>query len=131
MKAYYKDIGIGTLCGLIGKSRQAFYDTNWRAEKEKFNASIIVDLVKRERKIAKRIGGRRLLKILKPELLEHGIKIGLHSFMNVLRANDLTLKKRKRKPKLTDSTHKLPVYPNQARNLQINKSEVLWASDIT
>ena len=131
MKAYYKHIGLGTLCGLIGKTRQAFYDTNKRAEKEKFNASIIVNLVRRERKIAKRIGARRLLKILNPELLEHDIKIGLQGFLNILRANDLLVKRRKRRPKLTDSKHKLPVYPNQARNLEIGKSEILWVSDIT
>jgi len=131
MKAYYKNIGLGVLCGLVGKTRQAFYDTCNRQEKKQFDASIIINLVKREREIAKRIGARRLLEILKDELQEHGITIGLQGFLDILRSNDLLVKRRKRKPKLTDSTHKLPVFPNKARNLQITKSEILWVSDIT
>lgn len=131
MKAYYKHIGLGVLCGLVGKTRQAFYDGCKRKEKKQFDNSIIITLVKRERKIAKRIGGKRLLKILKEELLEHGISIGQQAFLDVLRSNDLLITKRKRKPKLTDSKHKLPVFPNKARNLEINQSEVLWVSDIT
>ena len=131
MKAYYKHIGLKVLCGLVGKTRQAFYDKNNREEQARFDASIIVTLVERERAVAKRIGARRLLRILKEELLEHGISIGLQGFLDVLRANDLLVKKRRRKPKLTDSRHKLPVFPNIARNLHIDRSEVLWVSDIT
>lgn len=131
MKAYYKHIGLATLCGLIGKTRQAFYDVKERKEQAKFDASIIVDLVKRERKVAKRVGAKRLLMILREELLSHNIQIGTQRFIDILRENDLLVKQRKRKPKLTDSRHRLPVYPNKARNLHIDKSELLWVSDIT
>lgn len=131
MKAYYKHVGLATLCGLVGKTRQAFYDADQRKEREIFDTSIIVALVKRERKIAKRVGGKRLLLILKENLLMHGIKIGNQKFMDILRANDLLVKRRKRKPKLTDSRHKLPLFLNKARNLQIDRSEMLWYSDIT
>ena len=131
MKAYYKHIGLGILCGLVGKTRQAFYDKDKREEQARFDASIIVSLVEREKKVAKRLGARRLLKILREELLEHGISIGLQGFLDVLRANDLLVKKRRRKPKLTDSRHKLPVFPNIVRNLHIDRSEMLWVSDIT
>ena len=131
MKVVYKDVGLGVLCGLIGKTRQAFYDKKNRKEQHLLDASIIVDLVERERKIAKRIGGKKLHLILKQELLEHGIDIGVQKFMDVLRSNDLLVNRRSRKPKLTDSQHKLPTYPNIARNLHIDKSELLWVSDIT
>jgi len=131
MKAYYKHIGLGVLCGLVGKTRQAFYDKTNREEKEKFDASIVITLVLRERKIAKRIGAKRLLRILRAELLEHGISLGNQRFIDILRSNDLLVKRRKRKPKLTDSRHKLPIYPNKANNLHIDKSEMLWFSDIT
>lgn len=131
MKAYYKGIGLEVLCSLVGKTRQAFYDKMHRKEKEKFDASIIVSLVQRERKVAKRVGAKKLLKILREELLDHGIAIGNQRFIDVLRANDLLVKHRSRKPKLTDSRHKLPVFPNKARNLYIDKSETLWVSDIT
>jgi putative transposase len=131
MKAYYKHVGLEVLCGLVGKTRQAFYDKMQRIEKEKFDASIVVTLVQRERKIAKRVGAKKLLRILKQELLEHGIDIGNQKFIDILRDNNLLVKSRRGKPKLTDSRHLLPVYPNKARNLYIDKSEMLWVSDIT
>jgi putative transposase len=131
MKAYYKRVGLGVLCGLVGKTRQAFYDKRDRKEKEQFDAWIIVSLVQRERKTAKRVGAKKLLKILREELLSHEIDIGNQRFIDVLRANDLLVKRRKRKPKLTDSRHKLPLFPNKAKNLHIDKSEILWVSDIT
>lgn len=131
MKAYYQHVGLEILCGLVGKSRQAFYDKKQRKEQEQINATIIVDLVKRERKIAKRVGAKKLLLILKEELFEHGIQLGNQRFLDILRANDLLVHRKRRKPKLTDSRHKFPVYPNKARNLHIDKSELLVVSDIT
>ncbi len=35
MKAFYKDIGLGVLCKLVGKTRKAFYDNRDRKEKAK------------------------------------------------------------------------------------------------
>lgn len=131
MKSYYSSVGLGLLCELIGKTRQAFYKTRNKKERQLFDASIIVRLVIRERETAKRVGARRLLLILEFELLSHNIKLGRQKFIEVLRENDLLIKRRKRKPKLTDSRHKLPLYPNKARNLSINCSEQLWVSDIT
>lgn len=84
MKVYYKDTGLGVLCELVGKTRQAFYEYKWRGEKTAFEAGIIVDLVKAERKIAKRIGGKKLFFILKHELIQHGIYIGRDKFLDVL-----------------------------------------------
>jgi len=131
MKTYYSSVGLGVLCKLIGKTRQAYYKTRNKKEAQLFEASIIVELVRRERDIAKRVGARRLLLILEDELLAHNIKLGRQKFIEILRENGLLVKRRKRKPKLTDSRHKLPHYPNKARNLGIKCSEQLWVSDIT
>ena len=131
MKAYYKGVGLEVLCSLVGYTRQAYYKRQAQIEKEKFEASIIVDLVLEERKIAKRVGSKKLYLILKSELGRHGIRIGKDKFHEVLRANDLLVKTKRRRPKTTDSRHKLRVYPNKARNLRIDRSELLWVSDIT
>lgn len=131
MKAFYHHIGLEVLCGLVGKSRQAFYDRRQRKEQEQIDVSLIVELVIRERKIAKRLGAKKLLSILRAELLSHGIQIGNQKFLDILRANELLVRRKSRKPKLTDSRHQLPTYPNKARNLQILESEILWVSDIT
>ena len=131
MKAYYKDTGLKVLCLLVGKTRQAYYKKHHRIEKQNFEASIIVELVKRERKIATRVGSKKLHLILKKELMQHGIKLGKDKFHEILKANDLIVKSRRRRPKTTDSRHKLPIYPNIAKNMFLDRSEKMWVSDIT
>ena len=76
MKAYYKDVGLGVLCKLVGRTRQAFYEDRNRAERTRFEDAIILDLVRTERRIAKRVGSKKLHLILKDNLIAHGIKIG-------------------------------------------------------
>jgi transposase InsO family protein len=131
MKAFYKHTGLGVLCGLVGKTRQAFYEQQWREEQAELEAGIIVELVKRERRIAKRVGARRLQQILKEELLLHDIQLGRDKFFEVLRANDLLVKRRRKKLITTMSRHRLRKYPNLAKDLQLDRSEQLWVSDIT
>ncbi len=131
MKAYYKDIGLNILCRLVGKSRQAFYNREKQEEQHQFDVSIILELVMRERLIAKRVGSKKLHLILKDELEKHAISLGKDKFHEILKANDLIVKRRKRGPKTTNSRHKLPLYPNIAKNLFIDRSELMWVSDIT
>lgn len=131
MKRYYKKVGLGVLCGLFGKSRQAYYDTTRRAEKQDFEDAILVDLVKKERKIAKRVGGKKLYLILKPLIISHGIKIGRDQFFEVLRCNDLLVKRRRRTKKTTFSRHRFRKYPNISKDIVVDRAEQLWVSDIT
>lgn len=131
MRFYYKDRGLGILCGLLGKTRQAYYDRSRRLEQKLFDAAILVDLVKEERKIAKRVGGKRLYDILKPVIISHGIKIGRDQFFEVLRCNDLLVKRRRKRKKTTFSRHRLRKYPNISKDIIVDKAEQLWVSDIT
>lgn len=131
MKSYYKDISLGVLCRLVGKTRQAYYEHGWRNEKTQFEDGLIVELVTRERLIAKRVGAKRLYLILKEELDRHGIKIGRDKFLEVLRANDLLVQRRRKRAQTTMSRHRLRKYPNLAKALEIDRAEQLWVSDIT
>jgi len=131
MKAFYKSTGLGVLCGLVGKTRQVFYEYKWRAEKARFEDAIIVDLVKKERRIAKRVGGKKLFLILKKTLLKHDITIGRDKFLDVLRDNGLLVKRRRRRARTTMSRHRLRKYPNLSKSLKIDRAEQLWVSDIT
>lgn len=131
MKSYYKGVGLGVLCGLVGKTRQAYYEHGWRSEQALFKDSIIVDLVRRERGVAQRVGAKRLHLILQAELASHGIMIGRDKFLEVLRVNDLLVKKRRGRVITTMSRHRLRKYPNLAKDLEIDRAEQLWVSDIT
>jgi transposase InsO family protein len=131
MKAFYKAVGLSVMCELFGKSRQAYYEQVWHEEKERFQDAIIVDLVKHERRVARRIGGRNLYQILKAELETRQIFIGRDRFFDVLRQNDLLVKRRRRRTVTTLSRHTLPLYPNLVKELQVVQAEQLWVSDIT
>ena len=119
------------MCGLVGLTRSAYYDRLRRVEKAKFDSAIIVDLVQKERKIAKRVSGKRLYLVLKETLLMHQIEIGRDKFLEVLRDNDLLVKRKKRRVQTTMSRHRLRKYPNIAKDLLIDRAEQLWVSDIT
>ncbi|MEK7257504.1 MAG: IS3 family transposase [Bacteroidota bacterium] len=131
MKAYYKTVGLAVLCSLFGKSRQAFYEQKWQEEKELFQDAIIVDLVRNERRIARRVGGRNLYHILKSELEARQVQVGRDRFFTVLRENDLLVKRRRKRMATTMSRHELPKYPNLAKALEVEQAEQLWVSDIT
>lgn len=131
MKEFYKDRGLGILCGLAGKSRQAFYAYTNRLEKAQFDSAIIVDLVTRERQVAERVGGKKLYSILKKELKSHNIDLGRDKFLEVLRENDLLVRRRRKRIITTLSRHYLRRYPNLTKELEIDRAEQLWVSDIT
>lgn len=131
MKAYYKTVGLAVLCSLFGKSRQAFYEQKWQEGKELFQDAIIVDLVRNERRIARRVGGRNLYQILKSELEARQVQVGRDRFFTVLRENGLLVKRRRKRVATTMSRHELPKYPNLAKALEVKQAGQLWVSDIT
>ena len=131
MKAYYKTIGVEVLCGLFGKSRQAFYDRSRREQRQMFEQAIVVDLVKEQRQIGCRIGGKKLYLMLSPALRGHGLKIGRDRFLDVLRDNSLLVQPRRNRAKTTNSRHRFRKYKNTAKDVTVQKAEQLWVSDIT
>jgi putative transposase len=131
MKQYYSSVGLQQLCGLFGRSRQAFYDHSWRHSDEQLQEGFIVDRVKQVRVCMPRIGAIKLLQIIKDQLIAHHMAIGRDSFYDVLRRHDLLIKRRKRYVKTTDSNHHYKKWPNLTIGLQVNGPEQLWVSDIT
>ncbi len=64
-------------------------------------------------------------------MLEHQINIGRDALFNLLSANNLLLRKRKRRVRTTQSFHWLRKYPNLIRDFTPTGSNQLWVSDIT
>lgn len=131
MKDIYDNVSLEKLCKLVDKSRQAYYKVQRKRVKRAFNIGIIIELVNRERIVAKRIGSKKLHLILNEELIDNEIKIGRDRFHAVLRDNSLIIQKIRRGPHTTNSKHTMKKYPNLAANLKIDRAEQLWVSDIT
>lgn len=93
------------------------------------------DLIKRlvlgERASQPRLGGRKLLKLLRPRLRRSGIAIGQDRFFKVLKNQGLLLERLRSSPRTTSSYHNLPVFLNRVKDRQLTGSNQVWAADIT
>jgi transposase InsO family protein len=64
-------------------------------------------------------------------MLEHQIKMGRDGLFNLLSANGMLVRKRKRRIHTTQSHHWLRKYPNLIRDFVPTSPNQLWVSDIT
>lgn len=131
MKTNHPKVGLGRICKLFGKTRQAFYDISWYTADQQLEAAVVVELIKQHRSLWDG-GAVKLHKILKPQLQAHHISMGRPSFLKLLSAHDLLLPKRKRKYAITtNSDHPFKKWPDLTNELVVNGPGQLWVSDIT
>jgi putative transposase len=119
------------LCRLLGLTRQAYYQHFWQAEASSIEESLVLEKVHAIRKDHRVMGGRKLYEKLYSFLLEHQIKMGRDAFFDLLAKNNLLVKKRRRRFMTTFSNHWLKKWPNLIREMEINRINQLWVSDIT
>lgn len=124
-------INIKILCDKIGMSRQNYYKGHKKRQIYKINTDHIIELVKAERALQPRLGGRKLYVILKDKLADSGIKIGRDRFFKVLSDNGLLVDPLPKAPRTTNSRHSLPVFRNEFKNLELTAPNQAWVSDIT
>src|SRR5665213_1919523 len=132
MKQDYPYISKEALCRLFGKTRHAYYDHGWRHQDQSLKDDIILQLVHQIRNSSlPRLGTRKLLVLLKPDLDSHQIQVGRDYLFDLLDEHKLLIRRRKRKVFTTDSRHWMRKYANLTRDLIITRPEQLWVSDIT
>lgn len=132
MRQYYPTHGLGVICGLFGKTRQAHYKQQRADERQGMEHQVILQRVQEIRKDMPRIGTRKLYFLLTGTLRQHGITIGRDSLFNLLADYGMLVRRRKRsKARTTDSNHPFRRYPNLIRGLSILAPDQLWVSDIT
>jgi transposase InsO family protein len=131
MKYNFSHIGLATLCGWFGITRQAYYQNSWKAVDISIEEDLILKEVLSIRKRHHRMGTRKLYEKIESFMLEHQIKMGRDALFNLLSANHLLIKKRKRRIQTTQSFHWLRKYPNLIRDFAPTAPNQLWVSDIT
>ena len=132
MKHDYPYISKEVLCRLFGKTRHAYYDHLWRHQDQSLKDDIVLQLVHKIRStLLPRLGTRKLLVLLKPELDSHQIQIGRDELFDLLAEHKLLIRRRKRKVFTTDSRHWMRKYANLTKGLVLTRPEQLWVSDIT
>jgi len=131
MKKQYQHIGLSRFCGLLGITRQAYYQHLWRDQEKGLETQLVLHEVSQIRKNHRHMGTRKLYEKLQPFMLEHQIKMGRDALFDLLSANQLLVRKYKRKPHTTQSFHWLRKYPNLIRDFEPISPNQLWVSDIT
>ena len=129
-----KDSGrysIQSLCGLVGVSKQAYYQYDEdaamaKAAREEFALQYIRDI----RKVDPGIGGMKLWYMYHSEF-RFDSPIGRDRFCRIIDENNLKVRLKVRKPRTTDSAHGLPTYPNLIKSYIPTAVNQLWVSDIT
>jgi len=116
---------------MLGYSKQAYY---------KYDSEAVMAKIAREdfavqyaREIRMRDPGIGVIKIwaMYRRHFEGAAPIGRDRFEALMDDNGLKVRARIRKPRTTDSTHGLPVYPNLVRDFIPIAPNQLWVSDIT
>lgn len=123
---------LSSLCSLFGYSRQAYYQHLRGKEKEALQSELLLQEALRIRKNQKRIGTRKLLFLMNTFMQQHQISIGRDAFFELLREQNLLVRKRKcRKPRTTFSCFWMYKYPNLVKDFIPIGPNQLWVSDIT
>ena len=131
MRSYYPTVGLQRLCGLFGKSRQAFYEQSWYIADQQLEEGFLIEQIKALRQTLPGMGGVKLHKVLKQQLQDHHVIIGRDRFFTLLRNNDLLVRRRRKYVRTTDSYHHYRKWPDLTADLVINGASQLWVSDIT
>ena len=116
---------------VFGRTKQAFYKQLQTTQRAFAKEEMIVGLVNQTRQIWKRGSGRNLHQCLKPSFKNHDIKIGRDKFFDVLRDNDLLIKRKRYKTRTTMSYHHYNKHSNIIRDILPTKANQIWVADIT
>jgi putative transposase len=125
------DVGMGKLCGLFGKTRQGWYESNVRKDEEQVVDSLIFYEIKRIRKKQPNSGLLKIYEQLKPFIAQWGISMGRDKLGDFMRENGLFMRKKAYKVYTTHSFHRFYKYPNKTKGLVLNRRNQLWVTDIT
>jgi putative transposase len=114
---------------LFGIDRQVYYRRIRRKIVKQDKTEQVILMVDAIRKIMPRIGTRKLYYLLSDKLLL--IKIGRDKFFDILRANHLLIQPKRSYHITTNSHHRFRKHENLILDLEINRPEQVWVSDIT
>src|SRR5690554_2828166 len=116
-------------CTLFGIDRQVYYRKIKRRKARQSNALKVVSMVLEIRQTMPRIGAKKLYYLLNNELKQ--LKVGRDKFINILKANHLLIVPKRSYHITTNSHHHFRKHQNQVLDLQIDRPEQVWVSDIT
>jgi transposase InsO family protein len=119
-------------CQLLGYARSSYYKQAKQIQEEMFSNGKVLDQIRFIRQEMPKVGGRKLHYLLRQALLGSGVReLGRDRLFDLLRENDLLVKRRKRYAITTNSNHPFKVYKNLIIKEITTHTNQVWVSDIT
>ena len=122
---------IKKICDCFNLKRDAYYKYNRRVKQRKSFEQELLHIVKKRRKSLPREGVRKLMKSLNQDFEKHQLKVGRDTLFKVLREHQMLTLRKKYSARTTNSYHRFYKYNNIIKDIVINKSNQVGASDIT
>lgn len=117
------------LCGLFGRSKQAFYQHHRKADENRVDKERILLHIREIRDNLPGCGVRKIHEMLRR--YHQTCHIGRDRLFDLLREEGMLIRKRKRKKRTTYSDHHMRVYPNAVTDVIPVRPNEIWVSDIT
>lgn len=116
---------------MFGVSKQAYYKSDGASVARKAaQESFVLEFIRKTRSMDPGIGGMKLWHMYRDEFPDEA-RVGRDRFEDIIDRYGLKVRKKMRKPRTTDSSHGLPLFPNLTKGLIPTAVNQLWVSDIT
>jgi transposase InsO family protein len=122
---------IKEVCDCFNLKRDAYYKYNRRVKHRKSFEQELLHIVKKRRKSLPREGVRKLMKSLNQDFEKQQLKVGRDTLFKVLREHQMLTLRKKYSARTTNSYHRFYKYSNIIKDVEINRSNQVWVSDIT
>jgi transposase InsO family protein len=120
---------MGALCDALGMTPQAYYQERQRRSWKTARDARVLSLVRMVRCRHPKMGTRKLLVQLRPQLEQEGLRIGRDQLFDLLREARM-LVRRERQGRRTTWAGRLRL-PNRVAGLTITQIDQVWVTDIT
>jgi transposase InsO family protein len=126
---YRGQITIRRMCELLNISRDAYYswNTSGKIPTVDFDDASVLRAIKEIVLEFSGYGYRRVT----AELGRRNLQVNHKKVLSIMRENNLTMKKKRKRFSTTNSNHILPIYPNLTKDLIPSHINQLWVADIT
>lgn len=126
-----KLLSIRQICEHNRLNRDAYYKIKYRNNKRLAIESKVIEMVRDVRNYQPRVGTRKLHKELGDTIESLGYNVGRDKLFDILKDNNMLVKRKKVSYKTTNSYHRFHKYNNLIKSMNINAPNQVWVSDIT
>jgi transposase InsO family protein len=92
---------------------------------------LVLQWVQEHRRYQPRLGGKKLYKLIGPDLCQLGKRIGRDKFFDILRDKGLLVARKKQYQKTTNSYHRFRKHKNHFKDKEVQAPNQAYVSDIT